>query len=258
MDRFYFEAGSLEVSLAENASEIREAQGLRYRVFVEERGASATPEMHSLKLDIDEFDEICDHILVRDRESRKVVGTYRILRRSRLPAGRKFYTESEYDISKMLAYFKGDIMELGRSCVDKDYRNRSTMQLLWRAIGEYSVKFDIELMFGCASFPGSNAKEHAVQLSYLHHYCLAPEEYRPRTLEHLYVPMNMVDKNSFDAKRVLVSLPPLVKGYIRLGAFVGDGAFEDKNYNTTDVCIALKADQITDKYQNRYVAPTKA
>ena len=246
------EAGTLEAFIAKTAEEIRASQALRYQVFVEEMGAKATPEMAASKLDFDEFDDICDHLLVRDREKNKVVGSYRLLRRSKLPAGRKFYTETEYDLSKPLNHFKGEVMELGRSCVDKEYRNRASMQLLWRAIGEYSSKYNVQLMFGCASFFGANHKDHAAALSYLYHYHLAPKEFCPRALDSLYNDMNILPKDSYDAKRTAAVMPPLIKGYLRIGAYIGDGAFEDKSYNTTDVCIALETDRITDKYQNRY------
>ena len=257
-DDLQFESGSLRVFLADNEQDVIASQQLRYRVFVEEMKANATPQMHAEKRDFDEFDDICDHLLVKDVEKNIVVGSYRLLRRSKLPAGRKFYTETEYDISKMLGYFKGEVMELGRSCVDKDYRTRSSMQLLWRALGEYSDKHEVELMFGCASFHGSDHKQHAEQLSCLYDYYLAPEEFRPRALEKLYTNMNIIPKDTYDAKRVLATMPPLVKGYLRLGAYIGDGAFEDKNYNTTDVCIVLQMERVTGKYHDRYVGSNKA
>jgi putative hemolysin len=257
-DKLHFESGSLRAFIAETEEDVIASQQLRYRVFVEEMGANASPQMHAEKRDFDEFDDICDHLLVKDVEKNTVVGSYRLLRRSQVPAGRKFYTESEYDISKMLGHFKGEVMELGRSCVDKDYRSRSSMQLLWRALGEYSDKHSVELMFGCASFPGSDHKAHAVELSCLYHYYLAPEEFRPRALENLYTNMDIIPKENYDAKRAMASMPPLVKGYLRLGAYIGDGAFEDKNYNTTDVCIVLKMDRVTGKYHDRYVGGNKS
>lgn len=246
-------AGSLEAFVARDGNDIRASQRLRYQVFVEEMGAKASPEMHAQKIDFDEFDDLCDHMLIVDNEKNgKVVGTYRLLRRSKLPASRRFYTEGEYDISKALGHFKGEIMELGRSCVDKDYRNRSTIQLLWRAIGEYTGVNNVKMLFGCASFPGSDHKLHAKQLAYLYHYHLAPEQFRPRTLDSLYVSMNLYKKEELNAKEILASLPPLIKGYLRLGGYIGDGAFEDIGYNTTDVCIILDTANITDKYLNRY------
>ncbi len=246
-------AGSLEAYVARTPEEIQASQRLRYRVFVEEMGAKASPEMHAGKIDFDEFDNLCDHMLIVDNEKNgKVVGTYRLLRRSRLPADRRFYTEGEYNISKALGHFKGEIMELGRSCVDKEYRNRSTIQLLWRAIGDYTGTHGVKMLFGCASFPGSDHKLHAKQLAYLYHYHLAPEEFRPRALESLYTSMNLYKKEELDAKEILSSLPPLIKGYLRLGGYIGDGAFEDVGYNTTDVCIILDTANITDKYLSRY------
>ena len=251
MDRIV--AGSLEAFIAKDINDLRASQRLRYRVFVEEMGAKASPEMMADKIDFDEFDDLCDHLLIVDNAANgKVVGSYRLLRRSRLPANRRFYTEGEYDISKALAHFKGEIMELGRSCVDKEYRNRSTIQLLWRAIGDYTGRHNVKMLFGCASFPGSDHKTHAKQLAYLHHYHLAPEEFRSRALPSLYVPMDIYSKEQLDSKEILGSLPPLIKGYLRLGGYIGDGAFEDVGYNTTDVCIILDTANITDKYLNRY------
>ena len=251
MDRII--AGSLEAYIARSKEEVAASQRLRYRVFVEEMGAKASPEMHAAKIDIDEFDDLCDHLLIVDNaHNNKVVGSYRLLRRSKLPAGRRFYTEGEYDISKTLSHFKGEVMELGRSCVDKEYRNRSTIQLLWRAIGDYTGTHNVKMLFGCASFPGSDHKLHAKQLAYLYHYHLAPEQFRARALENLYTSMNLYKKEELDAKEILSSLPPLIKGYLRLGGYIGDGAFEDIGYNTTDVCIILDTANITDKYLNRY------
>lgn len=245
-------AGSLSAYVATKPEEIKASQELRYRVFVEEMGAKASPKMQAEKRDFDEFDDICDHLLVVDTENDKVVGSYRLLRRSQIPEGRGFYTESEYDIAKMVNHFEGDVMELGRSCVDVEFRNRASMQLLWRAISTYVQFHKVELLFGCASLPGSDSKQHAEHLTYLYHNHLAPEEIRPRVLEKLYKPMDLVDPATYDDKRIIASLPPLVKGYLRLGGYIGDGAFEDHEYNTTDVCIVMKTATITKKYIDRY------
>ncbi len=254
-----FRVGSLEVLVAENKSQIKASQKLRYRVFCEEMGAKASKQMKSTKRDFDTYDNICDHLLVIDHDKNKaVVGSYRLLRRSQLPKGKKFYTEGEYDISKALKYFKGEVMELGRSCVDRAYRTRSSMQLLWRAIGEYVAVHNVELLFGCASFPGSRYKVHATHLAYLYHYHLAPAEFRPKVLKNRRKGkrMNLVDKDHLDKRECMVSLPPLIKGYLRVGGYVGNGAYKDKPYNTTDICILVKTDSITDKYQTRYAPGT--
>lgn len=248
-----FEAGSLKAYIATDPDEILASQKLRYRVFVDEMGAKPSPEMLESKSDFDKYDEVCDHLLVVDSaKGDEVVGSYRILRRSRLKDGMNFYTQSEFDLSKPLAHFKGEVMELGRSCVDPNYRDRATMGLLWRALGEYQSKYDIELMFGCASFNGSNHQDHAASLTYLYKNHLAPENLRPRALDKLYTPMDLVELEDSQIKRVVAAMPPLVKGYLRLGAYIGDGAFEDHDYNTTDVCIIFDLKNVSAKYLEKF------
>lgn len=249
------EAGTLEVRLARDSEEIDASQELRYRVFYEERAAKPIGEMAARRRDFDRFDPIADHLLVLDHArgegGKAVVGTYRLLRRSKAETRGGFYTAGEYDISKVLA-FAGETMELGRSCVDLDYRNRPTMQLLWRGIAAYVFRNDITLMFGCASLPGTDPAKLATSLSYLYHNHLAPEELRVRALDSLFVEMNRVPADTIDARRALAGLPPLVKGYLRLGGFVGDGAVVDPQFNTTDVCVIVKTSAVTDKYFKHY------
>lgn len=247
--------GALQVRLAETDDEIAEAQALRYRVFYDERKAKPTAEMAAAGRDFDDFDTVADHLLVLHRESdgaeERVIGTYRLIRRVAAERHGGFYTADEYTIDMLVAH-PGEVLELGRSCVDAAFRNRPTMQLLWRGIAQYVMHFKIELMFGCASLPGVDLQELGDQLSYLHHYHLAPEELRPRALQSRYANMNIVEKESFDAKRVAASLPPLIKGYIRLGGYVGDGAVIDHQFNTTDVCVVVKTDLVTGKYFKHY------
>ncbi len=245
----------LEVRLAAGDDEIKAAQALRYRVFYEEMGAKPSPEMAAIRTDCDDFDAVCDHLLVLDPARGKggagVVGTYRLMRRKAGEAFGRFYSASEYDISKILAK-GGDFMELGRSCVDTAYRNRATMQLLWSGIANYVRDNGVELMFGCASLPGIDPDKLATQLSYLYHWHLAPDEMCPRALPHLWVDMNREPKERIDPRRALAQLPPLVKGYLRLGGFVGDGAVIDHQFNTTDVCVMVKTDLVTEKYVKHY------
>ena len=247
-------AGNLEVFIAANESDILAGQALRYQVFFEEMGAIATEETAKTKLDIDEFDAVCDHLLVAaysDDGSYKIVGTYRLLRRENMAKIGRFYSDDEFDIS-LLKQYDGEIVEVGRSCVHPDFRNRAVMQLLWRGIGAYVSKFNIGLMFGCASFNGVDPKAHAHALSYLYHYHLAPPELCPRALPERYVEMNLLPKEAIDEKAAFASLPPLIKGYLRLNGYIGAGAVIDYDYNTTDVSIVVKTDQVTDKYANRY------
>jgi putative hemolysin len=248
-------AGNLGLRLAESAAEVDAAQELRFRVFYEEMGARADAATSAARRDVDEFDVVADHLLVLDHDlghgPEAVVGTYRLIRR---PGARKlgrFYSESEYDVS-MLAGFPGEVMELGRSCVAPRYRTRGTLQLLWRGIAAYVFRHRIELMFGCASLPGTDLDALAPQLSYLHANHLAPPALRARALPGRYVAMDRVPIGQVDAKAALVELPPLVKGYLRLGGFVGDGAVIDDQFNTTDVCIVVKTDLVTEKYYRHY------
>ncbi|WP_114859386.1 GNAT family N-acetyltransferase [Azospirillum brasilense] len=248
--------GSLEVRLAESAAEIDWAQALRYRVFYEEMSAVPSPDMAARHRDFDDFDTICDHLLVIDHARGdgpdSVVGTYRLIRRPAAAKAGRFYSSDEYDIGRLLSY-PGEILELGRSCVDAAYRTRgSSMQLLWRGIAAYVFHHDIAVMFGCASLPGTDPVAMAEPLAYLHHFHLAPEDLRPVALPERYVGMDLMPRDQVDPKRALTVLPPLIKGYLRLGGFIGDGAVIDHQFNTTDVSIVVKTDLITNKYSKHY------
>lgn len=248
-------AGDLQIRLAESLEELRASQTLRYKVFVDEMKAKPSPEVAAAGREFDRFDDYCDHILVLDRSlgrgASAVVGTYRVMRRGAAVHAGGFYTATEYDIAPLMSY-PGEILELGRSCVHADYRTGATMQLLWRGIAEYVLHYDIELLFGCASLPGTRSEDMALALSYLFHHHLAPPALRPRALEERYVAMNILPAGEIDRRLALTGLPPLVKGYLRLGAFVGDGAVVDHDFNTTDVCIVVKTDLVTERYFRHY------
>jgi putative hemolysin len=220
--------------------------------------------MAARRRDFDRIDEFCDHLLVLDHAlgdgPQAVVGTYRLLRRSIAQRAGGFYSASEFDLSALDAV-QGELLELGRSCVDAAHRTRATMQMLWAGIARYVFEKDIRVMFGCGSLPGTDVATLAPALSYLHHHHLAPSEYRVRALAERYMAMGIlpaseVDANAavraFDARAVLAGLPPLIKGYLRLGGFVGDGAVIDHEFNTTDVCIIVVTDKLTDKYFRHY------
>lgn len=247
-------AGSLEVRLARTPEEVDAAQALRYRVFYEEMAADPSPEMAARARDFDGFDTYCDHLLVIDHErgagAGRVVGTYRLLRRSVAEAHGGFYSATEYDI-RAITTQPGELLELGRSCVDAAYRNRATMTLLWRGNAAYVLHYDIPLMFGCASFPGTDPAGHAHPLSYLHHHHLAPAALRPRARAEHYVSMDLMPREAVDAKAALKAIPPLIKGYLRLNGFVGDGAVIDRQWGSVDVSIVVKTDLVTRRYRER-------
>jgi len=251
---------TLEVRLARSAADVEAAQALRYRVFYDEMNAKPSPEMAASRRDFDSFDDVADHLLVIDHAlgagAESVVGTYRLIGREAAAKHGGFYTADEYDIAKIVAW-PGPILELGRSCTDARYRNRPTMQLLWKGIAAYVFHHGIELMFGCASLPGNDVDVLAPALSYLHHNHLAPEELRPRALPERFTDMNRLPPDAYDAKRVLAGLPPLIKGYLRLGGFVGQGAVIDPQFNTTDVCVIVKTGQVKESYYRHYARTTQ-
>ncbi len=245
--------GHFEARLARDAADVDAAQALRYRVFYEEMSARPSAEMSRRRRDFDDFDELCDHLLVIDHaKGGQVVGTYRLLRRSRVPAGRTFYTAAEYDLSRLLAR-PGEMVELGRSCVDAGYRSGATIQLLLRGIGAYVFHHGCVAMFGCASLPGTDVDGMADQLGYLYHRHLASEDIRPRARPELRVAMDRVPAQAIDARAAAAALPPLVKGYLRAGCQIGDGAVIDNQFQTVDVCVVLLTDRAAARYRSRYV-----
>ena len=248
-------AGNLGVRIASTQDEIDAVQALRFRVFYGEMGAEPSAVVAAAGRDFDGFDEVADHLLVVDHDigagPEGVVGTYRLIRDEAAARVGRFYSADEYDIGPVVS-FPGRVLELGRSCVDAAYRNRAVMQLLWRGIAAYVFQYEIDLMFGCASLPGTDPDLLAEELTYLYENHLAPAALRPRALPERYVEMRRLPPGTVDPRRVLGRLPPLIKGYLRLGGFVGDGAVVDYQFNTTDVAVVVKTDLVTDKYYRHY------
>lgn len=248
-------AGNLGVRIAVSADEVLAALALRYRVFHGEMGARPSPAALASGLDQDAYDAVADHLLVLDYAlgagPEAVVGTYRLIRQEAAARVGDFYSASEYDLGP-LRRFPGRVLELGRSCVDASHRGRAVMQLLWRGIAAYLFRHEIDLMFGCASLAGTDPDAIALELTYLHQYHLAPPALRPRALPGRYVDMARLPAAEVDARAALALLPPLIKGYLRLGGFVGEGAVVDPEFNTTDVAVVVKTDLVTDKYLRHY------
>lgn len=248
-------AGSLGIRIASTPEEIDAAQALRYRVFYEEMGAAPLPGAAATHRDRDEFDQAADHLLVVDHNlgegAQGVVGTYRLIRREAASAVGRFYSADEYDITAILN-FPGSVLELGRSCVDAKYRGGAVMQLLWRGIAAYVATHGIDVMFGCASLGGTDPDALAPELTYLYHHHLAPPALRPRAVPDRYVEMRRMDPALLDVRQASQGLPPLIKGYLRLGGFVGDGAVVDTQFNTIDVAIVVKTDLVTERYTKHY------
>lgn len=244
-------SGSLEARLARSEEDVKAAQALRYEVFYEECGAQPDATMALLKRDIAQIDDYCDVLLVIDHSHNKIVGTYRFMLREAAQHYGSYFTATEFEISKIVAY-PGQIMELGRSCVHKDYRTKPTMQLLWKGIGAYIQLNQVTVCFGCASFMGTDVSKYNQALAYLYHYHLAPLELRTKALPIHYQEMNLLPKSKVDQKEAMRQLPPLLKGYLRAGGFIGEGAFIDLNFNSIDVCIIVKRETVTERYSQRY------
>lgn len=256
--------GDLEVRLARSGGEVRRAQAIRYHVFYEEMSAIADAMAMATRRDADPFDRICDHMVVLDhaapakafrRKKPEVVGTYRLLRQAVAERNGGFYSANEFDVQPMIDRHPGlSFLELGRSCVLSPYRTKRTVELLWHGVWSYVLANGAEVMFGCASLEGTDPRRMATQLSFLHHYARAPEEWRVRALPERYVEMNRMAKEAVDAKAALHALPPLIKGYLRLGAYIGDGAVVDHQFGTTDVMIIMPVAALNPRYVTYYGA----
>ncbi|MCJ2061349.1 GNAT family N-acetyltransferase [Methylobacterium sp. J-088] len=256
--------GNLEVRLATKKSEIRRAQRLRFKVFYEEMSAVPSGLATLSRRDADGYDALCDHLLVLDhtppkrkkpfaKPRPKVVGTYRLLRSEVAERHAGFYSESEYDLAPLLAA-QGHrrILELGRSCVLKPYRGKRTVELLWQGIYAYVLHHRIDALIGCASLEGTDPDRLALPLAFLHHHARAPEGWRVRPLPERAVAMDRLPKEAVDPKAALQSLPPLIKGYLRLGATFGDGAVIDRQFGTTDVFVTLPVETIGARYRGHF------
>ena len=247
--------GNLTTCLARDEQDIRASQRLRYDVFYREMSARPDPEMQRQRRDFDRYDDVCDHLVVLDtthgQGADAIVGTYRLLRRSVAEETGGFYTADEFDVSRLLDH-SGALLELGRSCIHDDYRRGSTMQLLWQGIAQYVFHYDIRYMFGCASIEGTNPDALALPLSWLAYEHATPAEICPKALPERYVKMKRLARRDIDQRLALRAVPPLIKGYLRLGGTVGDGAVVDEQFGTTDVCVVVETGRVTEKYYKHY------
>lgn len=257
--------GSLEVRLARGPREIWRAQRLRYRVFYQEMSAKPDVISRMFRRDADRFDKACDHLLVIDHAARgrfggikpKVVGTYRLMRQSAAERLGGFYTQGEFDLGPMLARHPGQrFLELGRSCVLKPYRTKRTVELLWCGIWAYLQHHRIDAMFGCASFDGTDPDALALPLSFLHHQARSEGDWAAIAHAEHFVGMDRLPPEMVDAKLALKQLPPLIKGYLRIGARFGTGAVIDHQFGTTDVLVVLPVSAIDKRYADYYGGET--
>ena len=258
--------GALEVRLAGTRKDVKRAQKLRYKVFYRDGHAIADAATMLARRDKDAFDRVCDHLLVIDhaattagkvplRRKSPVVGTYRLLPQDAAERAGGFYTANEFDIASLVERHQDlRFLELGRSCVLPPYRNKRTVELLWHGVWRYVRRNNVDVMIGCASLEGTDPARLALPLSFLHHYARAPHEWRASALPRRRVEMNLIPKQVIDPKSALRQLPPLIKGYLRLGAFIGDGAVIDHQFGTTDVLMILPVSAISSRYIGHFGA----
>lgn len=232
-----------EVRLADTPAEIAAAQRLRYRVFVEELGGDGPLVDHRRGLERDRFDSHADHlILTADSRPGEVVGTYRLMRQDQAARAGQFYSEDEYDLGVLRASGR-TLLELGRSCLDPGFRGGSAMYHLWGGLAQYVAAHGIGILFGVASFPGTDTARLAAPLSLLRHRHLAPPGLRV-SVKQPSCRMDLIPPADLDRRTAMLQVPPLIKAYLKLGGHVGDGAFIDHRFNTTDVCLVLDTRRI--------------
>lgn len=243
-----------EVRLAATGAERRAAQRLRYRVFVEELGGDGSLVDHAARLERDRFDPYFDHLLLFDRRRTaedQVVGVYRLMRAEQAAAAGQFYSEDEYDLGPLRASGRR-LLELGRSCLLPDYRGGTAMMHLWGGLAEYVAAHDVEVLFGVASFHGTDAQALAAPLSLLHHRHLAPIGMRPRARAPGFQRMDLLPEASLDRPAAIRAVPALIKAYLRLGGMVGEGAWLDRDFNCIDVCLVMDVTRMSQSHAAIY------
>lgn len=244
-----------EARLARDADDVRAAEQLRYAVFVEELGGDGPLVDHEARLERDRFDPWCEHLILVDHaRERAVVGVYRLMPDTGAAAGAGYYTAGEYDLSLLLGSGRR-LLELGRSCLHRDYRGGGAMFHLWAALADYVRAGGFEVLFGVASFHGTDVGRLAGPLSHLHHAHLAPAPLRVRALEAHFQRMDLLPPGAVDRKAAMVAMPALIKAYLRLGGMVGEGAFVDRVFNTTDVCLVLDTERMNERQRDLYTRP---
>lgn len=242
-------AADFQVRLAQTDADVQAAQRLRYEVFVQELGGGGAMVDHAAGLERDRFDPFFDHLLLTDLRNGKLAGVYRVMRGDMAARAGGFYSEAEYDLTPLVQSGR-KLLELGRSCLDPGYRGGAAMHHLWGALARYVAEHEIEVLFGVASFHGTDTATLAEPLSLLHHRHLAPLELRVRTRE--FAPMDLIPEVDLDRRKAMLAVPSLIKAYLRLGGSVGEGAYIDRAFNTTDVCLILDTKQISARQSRIY------
>lgn len=240
----------LSLKLAQTPEDLESIQRLRFDVFFTEYGAVAQSEMHALGLDCDEFDPHCQHLMVVDEGAgNKVVATTRLILSDQRVDHLGYIAQAEFDIALLQKFDRG-CMEVGRSCVHKDYRDGKAIQLIWQGITKFILDYDIEFLFGCASFHETEPTNIANELSFLHHTHLFEGGQGARALE--YISMDLCPPDKVDAKAAMANLPPLIKAYLQIGGKVADGVAFDPDFKTLDILIMVEVAKVPSSYQKYF------
>ena len=237
----------LTLSIASTPEEVREVQRLRYKVFVETMGLSAL--MNAEELDRDEFDSYCDHLIVRDSKTLKVVGTYRVMGPNAAREMGKFYSEQEFDLSR-LNNLRGSIAEAGRACIHPDYRSGGVIMMLWAGLAAFMKKEHCQYLIGCASVSLADGGHNAAALYHaINDSSLSPSDYR--VTPHLPFPIEEREPGH------VAQIPPLIKGYLRSGAWVCGQPAWDPDFHSADFFLMLPLSKLDDRYARHYLKETR-
>jgi L-ornithine Nalpha-acyltransferase len=239
-----------EIQITRDPADVRAAQKLRFEVFNLEmkKGLQSSYERG---LDVDDFDPICDHLIVRERRSRRVVGTYRLMLGSTARKNFGFYSEREFRLEN-IKRLDGELLELGRSCAHKDYRDRSLIHLMWQTIAEYVKNHRVRYLFGCASFPTADPREVSESIALVKQKFYAPEAFRVEPLPQLRIEGLKENPEIHDPDGVFAGLPSLIKGYLRVGAKLCGPPALDLEFGTTDLFLLLDILEISGDYLKRF------
>lgn len=257
-DNVLGQLGKLQVRLTRTDDEILNAQRIRFSVFHNEFGAKLDDRSMQLERDQDLFDAYCDHLIVLDtdlpgEQSEQIVGTYRLMRKQHAAKAGGYYSADEFAVASLMArHSDRNFLELGRSCVLPAYRGKRTIELLWQGIWAYARQTGIDVMIGCASFAGTIPAKHAEALTFLNTHAKVLDEWHIAPLPGRHVSMDIMPEEAIDLKSAISKMPPLIKGYLRLGAAFGDGAVIDPIFKTIDVMVVLPVEHIKQRYKSHY------
>jgi len=239
-----------EIKITRDPEEIRAAQKLRFEVFNLEM-KKGLEESYERGLDVDRFDPVCDHLIVRERAAKRVVGTYRLLLGSEARKHFGFYSEQEFNLEN-IKKLDGELLELGRSCAHKDYRDRALIHLMWQAIAEYVKEHRVHYLFGCASFPTTNPEKVGPSIALIKEKYYAPERFRVRPVPGMEIAGLREDAKISGREGLFQRLPSLIKGYLRVGAQLCGPPALDREFGTTDLFLLLDVNRASGEYLKRF------